>query len=107
MINLRTPPGVLVRTVTTGGDGMYNLANVPVGAYLLQEIPPPGYAGGVQIGIQISAGARLLKTSPITVNFPCTYRTSTGKRRLCREIVGAVKPRRPQPAPTCGVRSQT
>lgn len=70
VINLRTPQGALVRTVTTGGNGTYNLDNVPVGTYLLQEIPPAGYAGGVQIGIQIAAG------STFTQNFPNYRQTS-------------------------------
>ncbi len=70
VINLRTPQGTLVRTQTTGSSGVYTLNNVPVGTYLLQEIPPSGYGGGVQIGVQIAAGATF------TQNFPNYRQTS-------------------------------
>lgn len=42
-IVLRTAAGALMMLSTTGGDGLYELAEIVPGNYWLQEVDPPGY----------------------------------------------------------------
>ena len=42
-IVLRTEAGALMMLNTTGGDGLYEMAQIVPGIYWLQEVDPPGY----------------------------------------------------------------
>ncbi|MBK9232634.1 MAG: hypothetical protein IPO15_17765 [Anaerolineae bacterium] len=67
VIKLKRPPNTLVTTIISGNDGSYTLPDISAGAYLLEEVPPPLYAGWQQVGVQVQAG------NTFFYNFPNVY----------------------------------
>src|ERR1700730_12263364 len=56
----------LVRTVTTGADGSYTLANLPVGPYQLQ-VRKPGFSAYLQTGIALQVNTNPAITATLKV----------------------------------------
>jgi hypothetical protein len=68
-------PGVVVTvdtilSGTSGSDGTYRVANIPLGTYTLRPQQPPGYTAPVQPGYDGS----IAQGQTITVDVPLTKR---------------------------------